>query len=87
MAWGSIRTSYNAATGRKDIDGPIVDLAARLEPMAKLGTVLCSAEFGGLEIDQTLAELIPVKREVTKEFGSFKAGDELDLFEVKFLRN
>lgn len=87
MAWGAIRMSHNPATGRKDIDGPIVDFAARLEPMANLGTVLCSIEFAGLEIDENLAHFIPVKREIKKDFSSFVAGQEIDLLEVKYLKN
>ena len=87
MAWGPVRMSFNPATGRKDIDGPIVDFAARIEPMAELGTVLCAVEFAGLDIDDTVCEFTSVKREVKKDFADKKAGDEIDLLEVKYLKN
>lgn len=87
MSWGVVRMNYNPATGRKDIDSPIVDFAARLEPMAKLGSILCSREFGALDIDDSLYELLPVKMEIKKDFADKKAGDLLDLLEVKYLKN
>lgn len=87
MAWGSIRMIYNPATGRRDIDGAVVDLAARLEPMANLGTILCTKEFSALQIDTETFELVPVTKEVTKDFAEYKAGDVMDLFEIKYLKN
>lgn len=87
MAWGAIRMNYNPTTGRKDIDGPIVDFAARLEPMAELGSVLCAKEFAGLDIDATLYELVPVYKTVKKDFADIKAGDQIELVEVKYLKN
>lgn len=87
MTWGAIRTTYNPATGRKYIYGPIVDFAARLEPMASLGSVLCSIEFRAFEIDDAVYQLIPVKKEVMKDFATYRSGDVLDLLEVKYLKN
>lgn len=87
MAWGEIRTNYNEAIGRRDIDGPVVDFAARLEPLAPLGGILLSKDFVGLDVNGTLGELVPVTREVQKPFGKFEKGDILELYEFRMTRN
>ena len=87
MAWGEIRTAYNPATDKMDIDGKTVDFAARLEPMAQIGGILLSEDFGALDIDKEIARLIPVERKVKKDFDQYKAGDKIKLFEIEILRN
>jgi|GEM_PF-3058218 len=87
IAWGQIRRGYNPAIGRFDIDGPTVDFAARLEPMAERGGILLSPEFGALEISPSVGELASVKRAIKKDFAGFVAGDEIDLLELKISRN
>jgi len=87
MAWGEIRQKYNATIGRKDIDGPTVDYAARLEQMAEVGEILVSKEFGALDIITSLAEIVPHKAIVKKAFADHYIGDELDVFKVRILQN
>jgi len=87
MAWGKVRVSYNPAIGRTDIDGAVVDRAARLEPMAEPGEVLLSTEFGGHKIDPSLGELIRVKLLVKKAFAGYNVGDEIEVFRLKVLMN
>lgn len=87
IAWGQIRRGYNPAIGRFDIDGPIVDFAARLEPMAEKGGILLSQEFSALEISPALGQLVPVRRLVKKDFANFVAGQEIELLELKISRN
>ncbi|MFS2108271.1 adenylate/guanylate cyclase domain-containing protein [Sphingomonas sp. Sphisp140] len=87
MAWGEVRTNFNPATGRRDIDGEVVNRAARMEPLAPTGGILASEEFGGLEIDQTLAELVPVEVSAKKSFADVKAGDMIKAFRIRILKN
>jgi class 3 adenylate cyclase len=87
MAWGEIRHKFNANIGRKDVDGPTVDYAARLEQMANVGQILVSEAFGALDILTNQAEIVPFKAKVKKDFGGHKVGDELDVFEVRILQN
>lgn len=87
MAWGEVRINFNPAIGKRDIDGDVVNYAARLEPLAPKGGVLLSNEFGGLDIDPNLAELIPTTVEVKKAFGSHEVGEMLPAYILKVLRN
>jgi hypothetical protein len=87
MAWGKIRVSYNVATGRPDVDGEVVDFAARLEPMAPLGGILLSKEFGGLNINPAIGELVPVSLPVKKAFANYNIGDNIDLFSLAIRMN
>ena len=87
MAWGEVRFAYNEAIGRKDIEGDVVNLAARLEPLAPLGGVLLSKEFGALEINEDVGELISVKRKIEKDTGDWMAGANLDFYEFRFRKN
>lgn len=87
MAWGEVRISFNPAIGRRDIDGDVVNYAARLEPLAPKGGVLLSNDFGGLDIDPNLAELIPTNVEVKKAFGSHEVGEMMPAYILKILRN
>lgn len=87
MAWGEIRTAYNPATARRDIDGAVVDFAARLEPMAPLGGILLSPEFKALQVDEALGDLVKVTRSVKKAFAEYTVGDELELYEFRPRRN
>lgn len=83
MAWGKIRIVQNVATGRYDIDGPVVDLAARIEAMASNGSIVLSKEFAALEVDPSIGELVPVSLPVTKAFAGHKEGDVIDLFQLR----
>ena len=87
MAWGEIRSAYNPAIARRDIDGAVVDFAARLEPMAPLGGILLSPEFKSLRIDEALGELVRVSRRVKKAFAGYAMGDEIELYEFRPRRN
>ena len=87
MAWGEIRARFNPATGRRDIDGDAVNFAARLEPMAPVGGILVSTEFGGLNIDERQFELIPVELEVKKPFWGVEVGDKFRAYRVRILQN
>lgn len=87
MAWGEVRITFNEATGRRDVDGPVVDYAARLEPMAPLGGILLSENYLALELGQIPGELIPITRSVSKAFAAFKEGDDISVCELRILRN
>ena len=87
IAWGEVKSKYNPAIGRQDIEGKVVDFAARLEPLAPIGSVLVSEEFGGLEISNPAIELVPYKAVVKKAFDRFSAGEELDVFLLRVERN
>jgi hypothetical protein len=87
MAWGPIRISFNSTTGRRDIDGDVVDYAARLEPLAPVGGVLLSKEFGAMDLSTEIAELIPVKVEVKKAFHQHEVGDTLNLYSLRIKKN
>lgn len=87
MAWGEVRLAYNDAIGRKDIDGEVVDKAARLEEMAEVGQILLSEEFGGFDITTSIAEIIPVTVATKKAFADVEAGEELDLYCLRVTAN
>ena len=87
MAWGEIRHKFNATIGRKDIDGPVVDFAARLENMAEVGEILVSDEFGALDIVTSLAEIVPHEATVKKAFAQHAVGDKISVFKVRILQN
>lgn len=87
IAWGEVRLSYNAATSRDDLDGECVDLAARIEPMANVGEVLVSNDFGSLNINSDEFTLVPVRRKIGKAFAQYNIGDEIELFSVSYLSN
>lgn len=87
MAWGEIRNKFNATIGRKDIDGPIVDYAARLENMADVGEILVSDEFGALDIVTNLAEIVPHEATVKKAFAQYLPGDKIKVFKVRIVQN
>lgn len=87
LAWGEVRSNFNPATGRKDIDGDAVNRAARMEPLAPIGGIIAAEEFGGLRIDPMLAELIPIEVEAKKSFGSIKSGDIIKVYRIKVIKN
>ena len=87
LAWGEVRTKHNKAIDRLDIEGSVVDLAARLEPLAPIGKILCSESFGGLEYKNIDVELIPHVVEVKKSFAEFREGDTLHTYLADLNRN
>lgn len=87
MSWGSVRIKFNSATGKLDVDGNVVDYAARLEPLAPTGGILLSQEFGALNVRPELGTLIPLTVEVKKAFQDYKVGDTIDVFQFEFKRN
>ncbi len=87
MAWGEVRTNFNPATGRRDIDGDAVNRAARMEPLAPTGGILAAEEFGGLDINPALAELIPIEIEANKAYGSVRAGDIVNAYRIRITKN
>ncbi len=87
MSWGRVRVAFNAAIGREDIDGAVVDLAARLEPLADPGQIVLSKEFAALEINPSVGELIPVKLPVKKAFSNYNEGDLIEVYKLNIIKN
>ena len=82
MAWGPVRVSYNPAIDRLDIDSAVVDLAARIEPLAGAGEILLTTEFSALKVPEHLAKLVRVRLPLVKDLGIYKAGDIMELLKV-----
>lgn len=87
MAWGEVRLTFNEATGRRDVDGPVVDFAARLEPMAPLGGILLSKEYLDLDLGKIPGEIVSTTKPILKAFANFNEGDDLEVCELRLLRN
>ena len=87
MSWGEIRIKPNIATGLDDIDGPVVDFAARIEAMAPIGGIILSPQFLALNLDPAIGELIPIKLPVKKAFAGYAVGDDLDLLQLRVRMN
>ncbi len=87
MAWGKVRRKFNLAIDRYDIDGPTVNLAARLEPLAPQGGILVSEEFAGLDISEDVGILKKSPVKLKKGFDDFAAGDILNAYIVEIKRN
>lgn len=87
LAWGEVTTSFNAAIQRLDISGSTVNLAARLEPLAEAGEILCSSNFIALEYTNHNIDISKKTISLKKGFDNYKKGDEFEVCSATMAKN
>ena len=85
MSRGKTLVRHNPLTGRPDIEGESVNLAARLEPLAELGGVLIDKDLRyHPEVTQDRFIFVRLQRSLKKAVGDQQKGKVIECYSVEF---
>lgn len=82
MDLGNVKLRYNEVTELMDLEGEVINYAARLEAAAKPGQILVTENVKYYVDNTSGISFQPIKVALTKAVGTKNAGDIIECFEV-----